>query len=74
MPADLEVEKREKLAQIEALLKRYGGELEISEYVLRYLSLEELDKIIAKLVHEQEHVIENNREWLAQLRKKLFES
>jgi len=74
MPANHEIEKREKLAQIEALLKRYGGELEISEYVLRYLSLEELDKIIAKLEHEQAHVIENNREWLTELRKKLFES
>ncbi len=61
--------KEEKLQQIEALLKVYGGELEIAPYVLKYLSEEELDSIILGLLQQQSNVIEANHAWLQQFKK-----
>ena len=61
--------KEEKLQQIEALLKVYGGELEIAPYVLKYLSEEELDSIILGLLKQQSNVIEANHAWLQQFKK-----
>ncbi len=65
--------KAEKLRQIEELLKVYGGELEISSYVLNYLSLDELDSIILNLLRQQSNVIEANHAWLQQFKKEMHE-
>jgi len=66
----MEEEKKKKLKEIEELLATYGGELEIAPYVLKYLSLEELDSILLNLLKQQSNVIEENHEWLQQFKKK----
>ncbi len=62
-------EKFEKLKEIEELLKTYDGKMEISPYVLEYLSLEELDSILLNLLKQQSNVIQENQEWLQQFKK-----
>lgn len=62
-------EKREKLKQIESLLEIYGGELEIAPYVLKYLTLDELDSIILNLLKQQSDIIDANHAWLQQFKK-----
>ena len=64
MPKD---EKLEKLKEIEELLKTYDGKMEISPYILEYLSLEELDSILLNLLKQQSNVIQENQEWLHHL-------
>jgi len=61
-------EKEIKLEQIRKLLETYGGEMEIDEYILKYLSLEELEQIEYLLLKRQSDVIEDNREWLQQFK------
>ena len=62
-------EKEIKLEQIRKLLETYGGEMEIDEYILKYLSLEELEQIEYLLLKRQSDVIEDNSEWLEQFKK-----
>ncbi len=66
----MEEEKKKKLKEIEELLATYGGEPEIAPYVLKYLSLEELDSILLNLLKQQSNVIEENHEWLQQFKKR----
>ncbi len=66
----MEKAKQKKLKEIEELLATYGGELEIAPYVLKYLSLEELDSILLNLLKQQSNVIEENHEWLQQFKKR----
>ena len=61
--------KTELLQEIEEILSKYDGEMEISPYVLEYLDESELEKIKQNLLKKQENVIENNREWLEQFKK-----
>lgn len=69
----MEEKKKEKLRQIEELLRVYGGDLEIAPYVLTYLTLDELDSIILNLLRQQSNVIEENHEWLQQFKKEMDE-
>ena len=64
-------EKEIKLEQIRKLLETYGVEVEIDEYILKYLSLEELEQIEYLLLRKQSDVIEDNIEWLQQFKKVL---
>lgn len=64
-------EKEKKLKEIEALLKIYDGEMEIAPYVLKYLTLEELESIELNILKKQGNVIEDNSEWLEQFKKEL---
>jgi hypothetical protein len=66
-------QKEEKLKTIEKLLKVYGGEMEINPYVLKYLTLEELESIELQILKSQSNVIENNHEWLQQFKKPMQE-
>ncbi len=61
-------EKRKKLIEIEELLKVYDGEMEISPYVLEYLTLEELESIEFNILKQQSNVIEENSKWLQQFK------
>jgi len=61
--------KTELLQEIEEILSKYDGEMEISPYVLEYLDESELEKIKQNLLKKQENVIENNSEWLEQFKK-----
>ncbi len=63
--------KEQRLKEIEEMLKNYGGELEIDPFVLKYLSIDELDSILLGLLKRQESIIENNHEWLQQFKKDL---
>ncbi len=64
-------EKEKKLKEIEALLKVYDGEMEINAYVLKYLTLEELESIELNILKKQGNVIEDNSQWLEQFKKEL---
>ncbi len=64
-------EKEKKLKEIEELLKVYDGEMEIAPYVLKYLTLEELESIELNILKKQGNVIEDNSEWLEQFKKEL---
>ncbi len=61
--------KEKLLKEIETLLSKYDGEMEISPYVLEYLDESELEKIKQTLLKKQENVIEDNSEWLEQFKK-----
>ena len=61
--------KQELLKEIETLLAKYDGEMEISPYVLEYLDENELEKIKQTLLKKQENVIKENSEWLEQFKK-----
>ncbi len=63
--------KEEKLKEIEELLKTYDGKMEIAPYVLKYLTIEELDSILLNLLKHQSNVIEENSQWLQQFKKPL---
>ena len=63
--------KEEKLKEIEELLKTYDGEMEIDPYILKYLTIEELDSILLNLLKQQSNVIEENSQWLQQFKKPL---
>ena len=66
----MSIDKEEKLKEIEKLLKTYDGEnLEISPYVLKYLSLAELEEIELKILQKQSDVIADNHDWLQQFKK-----
>lgn len=63
-------EKEEKLKEIEKLLQTYGKEgIEIDPYVLKYLSLEDLEEIELKILQKQSDVISDNHDWLQQFKK-----
>ncbi len=62
-------EKEEYLKRIEELLATYGGEIDIDLYVLKYLSIEELENIEHLILKKQSDVIEDNSEWLKQFKK-----
>ncbi len=64
-------EKEKKLQEIEHLLENYGGEIEIDSYVLKYLSMEELENIEHLILKKQSDLIEDNSEWLQQFKKVL---
>ena len=64
-------EKEKKLQEIEHLLESYGGEIEIDSYVLKYLSLEELENIEHLILKKQSDLIVDNSEWLQQFKKVL---
>lgn len=64
-------EKKKKLKEIEELLKVYDGEMEISPYVLEYLTFEELESIEINILKNQSNVIEENSQWLQQFKKEL---
>jgi len=64
-------DKQIKLKEIEELLENYGGEIEMDDYVLKYLSLEELEQIKNSLLKKQSDVIEDNSKWLKQFKKVL---
>ncbi len=64
-------DKEEKLKEIELLLEKYGGKLEISSYVLQYLTLEELETIQLQILRRQDNVIEENSKWLEQFKKEI---
>ena len=65
-------EKEAKLKEIEKLLKTYGEDsLEIDAYVLKYLSLEELQEMELKILQKQSDVIVDNHDWLQQFKKEL---
>jgi hypothetical protein len=61
--------KEEKLKEIEKLLETYDGEIEIAPYVLKYLTLEELESIELIILKKQSNVIEDNHKWLQQFKK-----
>ena len=63
--------KEKKLKNIQEMIENYGGKLEIDPFVLKYLSLDELDSIMLGLLKRQESIIENNHEWLEQFKKDL---
>ena len=68
----MNMQKEEKLKEIEKLLELYDGEsLEIAPYVLKYLSLSELEEIELKILQKQSDVISDNHEWLQQFKKEL---
>jgi len=56
--------KKDILKEIETLLAKYDGEMEISPYVLEYLDKDELEKILKTLQKKQENVIKDNFEWM----------
>ena len=56
--------KEDILKEIETLLAKYDGEMEISPYVLEYLDENELEKILKNLQKKQENVIKDNFEWM----------
>ena len=61
--------KEKLLKEIEEILSKYDGEMEINPYVLEYLDEEELQKIKQNLLKKQENVIKDNSEWLEQFKK-----
>ena len=61
--------KEELLKEIEEILSKYDGEMEISPYILEYLDINELEKIKQNLLRKQENVVEDNSEWLEQFKK-----
>jgi len=56
--------KEDLLKEIETLLAKYDGEMEISPYVLEYLDENELEKILKNLQKKQKNVIKDNFEWM----------
>jgi len=64
-------DKQIKLKEIEELLETYGGEIQMDAYVLKYLSLEELEQIKNSLLKKQSDVIEDSSKWLKQFKKVL---
>ena len=65
--------KEQKLSEISELLNSFkDDEFALDPYVLKYLSLEELDAILAKLLEKREGIIENNRDWFMQFRKDML--
>jgi hypothetical protein len=64
-------DKEKKLKEIEELLKVYDGEMEIDSYVLKYLTLEELESIELQILKKQSNVIEDNSKWLQQFKKEV---
>ncbi len=61
--------KNKLLKEIETLLAKYDGEMEISPYILEYLDENELEKIKQNLLKKQENVIKENSKWLEQFKK-----
>ena len=60
---------KELLKEIEELLSKYDGKMEIDPYILNYLNEEELQKIKQNLLKKQENVIKDNSEWLEQFKR-----
>ncbi len=66
------VEKEKKLKDIEKLLETYGkDDLEIDPYVLKYLSLSDLEEIELRILQKQSDIIPNNHIWMQQFKKEL---
>jgi len=63
-------EKKELLKEIQELLNKYNDTLEMSPYVLEYLSCEELENIKKNILKKQETVISDNSQWLEQFKTK----
>lgn len=63
-------EKKELLKEIQELLNKYNDTLEMSPYVLEYLSCEELENIKKNILKKQETVISDNLQWLEQFKTK----
>jgi len=62
--SSLDKNKDEMLKEIETLLAKYDGKMEISPYVLEYLDENELEQILKNLQKKQENVIKDNFEWM----------
>jgi len=45
--------------------------MEIAPYVLKYLTLEELETIELQILKKQSNVIEDNSDWLQQFKKEI---
>ncbi len=68
----MSIEKEQKLKEIEKLLETYSeSDLEIAPYVLKYLSLQELEEIELRILQKQSDVIADNHDWLQQFKKEL---
>ena len=66
------LEKEKILKSIEKLLETYGSDgLKIDPYVLKYLSLSDLEEIEFRLLQKQSDVIADNHDWLQQFKKEL---
>jgi len=65
-------DKKTILNEIEALLNKYNDTLEMSPYVLEYLSVEELEGIKSSIIKRQENVVEDNHQWLQQFKKDIL--
>ncbi len=66
------LEKEKKLKDIEKLLETYGkDDLEIDPYVLKYLSLSDLEEIELRILQKQSDIIPNNHIWMQQFKKEL---
>jgi hypothetical protein len=64
--------KEEKLREIDKLLETYGKDgLEIDPYVLKYLSLSELENIELLILTKQSDVITDNSDWLQHFKKEI---
>ncbi len=69
----MDKEKEQKLAEISEILNSFkDDEFALDLYVLKYLSLEELDSILAKLYKKKEGIVEDNRDWFMQFRKDML--
>lgn len=63
-------EKKELLKDIQDLLNKYNDTLEMSPYVLEYLSCEDLESIKNNIIKKQDSVINDNSQWLQQFKTK----
>ncbi len=62
------MEKNELLQKIEELLSFDGNETTINPAYLNYFTLEELEKILQELEKKHENMVEENFEWMLQLK------
>ncbi len=68
----MSTEKEKLLKSIEKLLETYGSDgLEIDPYVLKYLSISDLEEMELRILQKQSDVIADNHDWLQQFKKEL---
>ncbi len=68
----MSTEKEKLLKSIEKLLETYGRDgLEIDPYVLKYLSISDLEEMELRILQKQSDVIADNHDWLQQFKKEL---
>ncbi len=66
-------QKEQKLAEISQILKTYKDDnLELDPYILKYLSVDELDTILLRLYEKVSNTIEDNYDWLMQFKKDML--